>query len=546
MGNKKGIIYYWAIYARLSKEDGDKEESESITNQIHIDTDCIEQLKLKEPENTFIFVGAYIDDGYSGTNFDRPDFKRLIGDIENKKVNLVVTKNLDRLGRNTSGVLYYYEDYFPEKNVRYMTALEEKIDTSKENDDDIGLKYKMVGDEYYPRKLSRNIKATKRRNVKSVFFNGSIAPYGYKKSPTNKYQLIIDEEVAPIIKKIFSMYASGYTRLQIVDELNNLGVPPPRKHLNMEKTEKGLYGVDKTDFSWKEHTITMIVGNAVYIGTIVGAKTYKPNFKKKTRKTNLKENQIVVPNKHEAIIDFKTFEKCQEIREKHLDKSCKYDNVFKGIVFCGECGSKSNLKHKSKIKKDGSTCEIYSYLCSEANKGSRKECNNTKSISAKKLYDIIYPKLKEQCKSILVNDVDIKNIINNVTENVSYEIKRLENECNSYREKINKVNDKIKATYKDKLNNIITQDFFVEMQQELQKEIEKYKSLLENTEKELEREKTKQVISFDEVQEIAKKFIENENINKELLHKLVKRIELDSNRNLKVQFTFADMLKEVC
>ncbi len=238
MGNKKGIIYYVGLYARLSKEDGDKEESESITNQLRIDYDFLEELRAREPQNTFIVVGEFIDDGYTGTNFDRPDFKRMVNLVENKKLNLIITKNLDRLGRSTSGVLYYYEDYFPEKNVRYMTALEERIDTSRESDDDIGIKYKMVSDEYYPKKLSKNIKATKRRNVKAGFFNGSIAPYGYKKSPTDKYKLIIDEEVAPVVQKIFSMYASGYTRLQIVEELNNLKIPPPRKHLNMEKKRK--------------------------------------------------------------------------------------------------------------------------------------------------------------------------------------------------------------------------------------------------------------------------------------------------------------------
>ncbi len=258
------ILYYVALYLRLSKEDGDKEESESIKNQENLGIDFIEQLKKKEPQNTFKLFKIYIDDGFTGTNFNRPGFKNMINDIENKNINLVITKNLDRLGRNIAEVCHYYEDYFPNNNVRYMTILD-GIDTFNPLDDDIHLKFKMVTDEYYPKRLSKNIKATKLRNTKHGYFIGSIAPYGYKKSSSDNYKLVIDEEVAPVIRKIFNMYSNHFTRFEIVKELNKLKILPPRKHLDMEKTEKGLYKVNKNDYSWKESTISRIISNPVYI-----------------------------------------------------------------------------------------------------------------------------------------------------------------------------------------------------------------------------------------------------------------------------------------
>lgn len=464
--------------------------------------------------------------------------------MEKGIINLVIAKNLDRFGRYATEVMKYYQEYFPDNNIRFMTVLNEKIDTLKGVDDMVSVK--AVMDEIYPRNLSKNIKAVKFSKAKQGLFQGNTAPYGYKKSPTDKHKLIIDEEVAPVVKKIFTMYSQGYTRVEIVDELNSLKILPPRKHLKMEKTEKGLKGVDFEDYSWKEHTITEMIGNEVYIGTMVGMKTLKPNFRKKNRKANKKMNQVRVCHTHEPIIDMKTFEECQEIRKKHLDKTCKYDDIFKGIVHCGDCGKPSNLKHKAKTKKDGSTCEIFSYLCSEANKGAKKTCNNTKSISSKKLYNIIQPALEKQCKTVIIDKADIEKITENIQKSFSYEVTRLEEEYQKYTDKIKNINMQIKQIYNDKLENKITEELFLDIQQEKQKEIEQYKIMCEQIKNEIALEKEKNVISFEEIEKLANDFLHSDTLDKKLVHKLVRRIELDSDRHLKVQFTFADVLKEVC
>ena len=158
-----------------------------------------------------------------------------------------------------------------------------------------------------------------------------------------------------------------------------------------------IKGVSSNSEGWKEITITRIVSNPVYIGTMVGAKTVKPSFRRKERIRNTKENQIIVENTHEPIVDIETFNKCKILKERFKNnRNRKYNDIFKGLIYCKDCGSVSTLKHKEKLTKSGKKCEINSYICSEANKGVNKKCNNTKSISSKKLYKMIIPIIEKR------------------------------------------------------------------------------------------------------------------------------------------------------
>ena len=371
LDNKHRKHFYVALYERVSKDDKDgKKESESITNQDKILKQYISDLELREPGHTFEIVDEYVDDGYTGTNFDRPDFIRMIKDIENGIVNMVIVKDLSRLGRNTNMVLRYYQEYFPSRGVRFITATQDNIDTFYNEDDDL-VSFKAVISELYPKDISKKIKSVKIAKAKQGLFQGNTAPYGYKKSPDNKNKLIIDKEVSWIVKEIFKKYSKGYTRTQIVQSLNERKILPPREYLKIK-------GIKTENKGWRDFTITRIIANPVYIGTMVGAKTVKPNFRRKERITNPKENQLIVENMHEPIIDIETFNKCQNLKEKFKNnRNRKYDDIFKGLIYCKDCGSISTLKHKEKISKNGNKCEINSYICSEANKGVSKMCNNT-------------------------------------------------------------------------------------------------------------------------------------------------------------------------
>ena len=527
--------FYVGLYKRLSRDDNDgKKESESISNQDKILRQYVSELSKRESQNRFIIVKDYTDDGYTGTNFNRPGFIEMINDIENEMINMVIVKDLTRLGRKTNEVLRYYQEYFPSKKVRFITATEDTIDTYYKEDDDF-IPFKAVMSEQYPKETSRKIKAVKIAKAKQGLFQGNTAPYGYKKSPNNKNKLIIDKEVSGIIKEIFEKYSKGYTRTEIVQSLNERNIVPPREYLNIK-------GVKTNSKGWTEITITRIVSNPVYIGTMVGAKTVKPSFRRKERIINTKENQIIVENTHEPIIDIETFNKCQILKEKFKNnRNRKYDDIFKGLIYCKDCGSISTLKHKEKPTKNGNKCEINSYICSEANKGLNKKCNNTKSISSKKLYNMIIPIIEKECKSVFLNDNDIKKVMNNLEKSINYECHRLEAEKQNLIDKIDKLNEQIKTIYNDKLENIINNETFLSIKEQKENEIENCKRQIIDLDKKIDIEKSRYTISYNQIKKLSEEFLSSNYITKQLLYKLVNKIEFDSNRNINLKLVFSNI-----
>lgn len=527
--------FYVGLYKRLSRDDNDgKKESESISNQDKILRQYVLELSKKEPQNRFTIVKDYTDDGYTGTNFNRPGFIEMINDIENEMINMVIVKDLTRLGRKTNEVLRYYQEYFPSKKVRFITATEDTIDTYYKEDDDF-IPFKAVMSEQYPKETSRKIKAVKIAKAKQGLFQGNTAPYGYKKSPDNKNKLIIDKEVSWIVKEIFEKYSKGYTRTEIVKSLNERNIKPPREYLNIK-------GVKANSEGWKEITITRIVSNPVYIGTMVGAKTVKPSFRRKERIINTKENQIVVENMHEPIIDVETFNKCQILKEKFKhNRERKYDDIFKGLIYCKECGSISTLKHKEKPTKSGRKCEINSYICSEANKGINKKCSNTKSISSRKLYNMIIPIIEKECKNVSFNDNDIKIVMDNLEKSINYECHRLEDEKQRLLMQIEKFNEQIKTTYNDKLENIINNETFLSIKEQKEREIEQCRKQVYDIEKKIIIEKSKHTISYNQIKKLSEEFLNSNHITKQLLYKLVDKIEFDSNRNINLKLVFSNI-----
>lgn len=525
--------FYVGLYKRLSRDDNDgKKESESITNQDKILRQYVLDLAKKEPQNRFTIVKDYVDDGYTGTNFNRPGFIEMINDIESEMINMVIVKDLTRLGRKTNEVLRYYQEYFPSKKIRFITATEDTIDTYYKEDDDF-IPFKAVMSEQYPKETSRKIKAVKIAKAKQGLFQGNTAPYGYKKSPNNKNQLIIDKQVSGVIKEIFEKYAKGYTRTEIVKSLNERDIKPPREYLNIK-------GVKANSEGWKEITITRIVSNPVYIGTMVGAKTVKPSFRRKERIINTKDNQIIVENTHKPIIDIETFNKCQSIKDKFKNNRVrKYDDIFKGLIYCKECGSISTLKHKEKLTKNGNICEINSYICSEANKGTSKKCSNTKSISSRKLYNLIIPIIENQCKSISIEDNDIKKVMSNLEKSINSECIRLENEKQILINKIDKLTEQIKTIYNDKLENIINNDTFLSIKEQKENEIANCKKQINDIEQKIQIEKSKHTISYNQIKKLSQEFLNTDKITKQILSKLIDKIEFDANRNINLKLLFS-------
>lgn len=226
---EKTRIYKTAIYLRLSKDDGDNKESQSISNQRKSIYDFIKNYS----EDKFIVIDEYVDDGYSGTNFDRPDFQRLLKDIEGKKIECIITKDLSRLGRDHILTGHYIENFFRENDIRYI-AINDNIDSKKDDTYDM-LTFRLAFNDVYPKDTSHKVLKIKRMKQQNGEYQGSWAPFGYRKSKTEKNKLEIEPEQAEAVRMIFDLYTSGKTSIDIVRILNEKGVKSPGLYANQPK-----------------------------------------------------------------------------------------------------------------------------------------------------------------------------------------------------------------------------------------------------------------------------------------------------------------------
>lgn len=299
------------LYARLSKDDGDADkESNSITNQLQM-------LRYNAKEKGFEVIGEYVDDGYSGTTFNRPDLNRMIKDaMDDPEPSGIMVKDMSRFGRNNAMFMYYVEEIFPNNDILFI-ALNDDVDTRF--DENEMMPFKSIMNEYYARDTSKKIRSVKKTTALSGGFCGSFAPYGYVVDPENKRKLLVDPDTAPIVKRIFELSKQGNSVHQIVRTLCEDGVLIPRAYRAMKNGTLETSTGFKFPTDWVAKNVKMILENQVYLGHMVSHKTQTKSFKNKKPVAVLKEEWIIVRNTHEAIIDEETFELVQaELIDKIL------------------------------------------------------------------------------------------------------------------------------------------------------------------------------------------------------------------------------------
>lgn len=343
---KEKTKYVVGIYCRLSKDDEQSGESVSIGTQRSILKEyCLQQ--------GYTIYKVYIDDGYSGLNFNRPGFKELLKDVERGAVNMVITKDLSRLGRDYIMTGYYSEIFFQTKGVRYI-ALADDVD-SLNGTNEIA-PFKNILNEMYARDVSKKVKNAKRQRAKQGLFIGSQAPYGYKKDPNNKNQLIIDPEAAEVVSQIFSLALDGLGSVAIASELEKQKIPTPavykyqhgdQRFARYSSIQNGEY------YSWRSATISQILTNRVYTGELISLKTEIQNCKTKQRGVVPNNQRIVTPNAQGAIISAAMFDQVQLIRSQHRCPA-KYqrENIFRGKLFSECCGHTLTLSKKQLVDRD--------------------------------------------------------------------------------------------------------------------------------------------------------------------------------------------------
>ena len=327
----QNVKYKVAGYLRLSKEDGDKEESDSIVSQKGI----IEN-KIKELGNEYELFDLYIDDGYTGLNTDRPNFQRMLKDIENGVVNSVITKDLSRLSRNSFEANYYIEIYFLEKNIRYISILD-NVDTYVKNSNNDMIQFKTLINDWYSKDISRKVRSGVWARKEKGLYLGAKAPYGYSKSKENKNKLVINNEQSRVIQKIFNMFDDGITIKNIAENLKEQKIYCPDYY--------DFGGAKSGDYNWRAEAVKRILRNKVYIGHTEYGKKINLSYKSKKVKCIPREDWQIVENTHEPIISKEQFERIQtrlDFRKKTKHK--KYSWLLNGLVVCKQCGTKMTIK----------------------------------------------------------------------------------------------------------------------------------------------------------------------------------------------------------
>lgn len=328
-----------ALYCRLSQDDGNQGDSNSIQNQKAI-------LMQYAKDHGFLNPVFYVDDGYSGANFNRPDFQRMITDMENGEISTIITKDLSRLGRNQLHTGLYIEERFPQFGVRYI-AINDGVDTDSAESNDL-MPFKNLFNEWYVRDSSRKVRAVLKSKAERGERIACRAPYGYMKDPMNKGKLLVDDEAASVVKRIFSMCASGLGPSQIAGVLSKENILCP-----------AMYGFRKTgvkhpclDFQyptlWSQDTVAFMLENEVYIGNTISMKYASRSYKDKRKMNRSREECIVHENTHEAIIDRETWEIVQRIRQNKRRRTKTYEkSIFAGLLKCADCG-KNLTFHRGK------------------------------------------------------------------------------------------------------------------------------------------------------------------------------------------------------
>lgn len=525
---KSNMIFKVAMYIRLSREDGDKEESSSVTNQRNIITRFINE------NDNFIIVDEYVDDGYTGTNFNRPAFQRMIKDIEKGKINTVITKDLSRLGRDYIDTGRYVQRYFPENRVRYI-ALLDGIDTLEDAGMNDIAPFKSVINDMYVKDISKKITSALKERKTAGNFLAVTAPYGYKKNPENKYQLVINEEEAKVVRYIFRLYLQGNGLTKIAKILTEEEIPVPGISRNIGTTRKTkLYNC------WKQTTISRILKNPVYIGNLEQFKRKKVNYKSKKRVTVPKEDRVICYNTHEPIIKKEDFDEVQKIitENKAFSKSTKHDYLFKGFLYCADCGAKLYLTYSDyAYKKYGEY--RYTTVCYTYSKYYNQCSRHSNSIPI--LEKILIENIKKVCNAYLNRDLE-KELI----EMVEKENKRnvLEQEYNkkidNIETKIEDLNLCIRNLYMDKVKNVITEKDYIELSKNFTQERDK----LINEKEELLKLFTNlknDNNNKEEIEKVAKEFVSLKKPTKELLSRLIDKVTISEDNIITIYFKFKEL-----
>ena len=508
--NQIGIA---ALYCRLSRDDGTESESNSIGNQKKL-------LSQKAKEMGLTDTKYYVDDGYTGTNFNRPGFQQLIDDIEIGLVSVVMVKDLSRLGRDYVSVGNYTDSYFPEHNVRFI-AVNDAID-SDEGESEIA-PFKNILNEMYARDISKKIRSSHRLRG-SMGEPLSQPPYGYMKSPENKKKWIIDPEAATVVKSIFKMCLDGKGNETIARELQENEVLIPMAYWRSKGLNRGGKKTQTNPYKWCKTTVQKILSQQEYCGDIINFKTYSKSFKNRTRYENSKENWAVFKDVNEPIIDRETFETVQKFISKTKRRAPKKENgersIFNGLIYCGDCHSKMRY-HTSTSNK-----EIHYFTCSDNKVDYRGKCPGRHYVRADALEEVVKLELRRLVEMLEIDESYFAQLLLRKNDEEREKDKKfLGSELQKAIARSNTVSQLYEKLYEDNVIGKVSDEWFVELSHKYEKERMDLKAKIADTRYKIEELKNTNS-EYEKFISAIRRFMQMDNLTSPLLRELIDHIDI--------------------
>ena len=457
-------IYEVGIYCRLSKDDGTDNESASIATQKSILTDYVKR-------QGWHLAKTYVDDGYSGTNFQRPSFQNMIKDIENGLINCVITKDLSRLGRNYLDCGLYLEVFFPEHNVRYI-AVNDGVDTLNKSAMDI-TPFRNILNEMYSADVSVKIKSAYRARFQQGKFMGTTAPYGYVKDPADHNHLLIDDKVAHVVREIFDLALAGNGIAKIRKHINKQHILRPAAYA----VEQGATGYERyfedneeNRYIWSENSVRGILRSPIYAGNLAGYKRIAANMKSKKRPSKLPEEWEVIPDTHEGIVTQEEFDTVQQlITSRRLpENKGGFENIFAGVIKCADCGYAMRAMSANRRKRPD-IIDCVQYSCNNYGRYGNIMCT-AHSIEARDLFNAVLTDINRFADMAVNDEKAVRAIEKRLTETDQSKAKALEKEQRKLNKRLAELDRLFSSLYEDKVMERITERNFEMMSGKYQKE----------------------------------------------------------------------------
>lgn len=511
--------YRVALYIRLSKEDENEGPSGSVTNQQSL-------LHAFVREHRLDVYDTYIDDGWSGTSFDRPGFQRMLRDIEAGKVNMVITKDLSRLGRDYIMTGHYMERYFPEKRVRYISLLD-GVDTGIESSANDITPFRAIMNDMYAKDISKKIKSVKHDKQRKGEFIGGKPMYGYRMHPSEKNRIVIDEDAAPVVRRIFAMALAGTSCRQIAVRLNEEGVLSPAAYAGLTLSCHGPYSGQ-----WSSERITAMLKNETYIGNMVQGRTARISYKTKKCLRRQPQQWVVVEHTHEPLIDPETFRKVQlMVNSRRNTRSRTYDFLLKGLIFCHECGYPLAVMNRRNAAGE----DRLFFVCRTYQRFTKAGVCSCHSIKEQTVTEAVIERTREVCEAYL-NPERLRPIAAAAVA-ASGRVDGREEELSALHARIDSMTAHLDRMYMDRLNGLLADVDF----ERLYRRIKAERTALEEKLRELEAQKKTPVPIEDRARELVQQFLHCAFTSRELLVSLIERIELTESKEIIIRFRFHEL-----